>query len=42
MAQLVIVPYWKEEAELVEDLDATSRGMSGFGSTGLGEGLAWS
>lgn len=34
IAQLVIAPFLKAEFELCEELDATDRGASGFGSTG--------
>jgi len=34
IAQLVIAPFLKAEFELCEELDATDRGTSGFGSTG--------
>ena len=34
IAQLVIAPFLKAEFELREELDATDRGTSGFGSTG--------
>lgn len=34
-AQLVIVPYFSEETELVDTLSDTNRGENGFGSTGV-------
>lgn len=34
IAQLVIAPFLKAEFELCDELDETSRGKSGFGSTG--------
>ena len=34
IAQLVIAPFLKAEFEICDELDATSRGESGFGSTG--------
>ena len=34
IAQLVIAPFLKAEFELCDELDETSRGDSGFGSTG--------
>ncbi len=34
VAQLIIVPYPKVEFELKQNLDTTSRGEGGFGSTG--------
>lgn len=33
-AQLIIVPVFLAELEVVEDLDETERGIGGFGSTG--------
>lgn len=36
IAQLVVLPLPKLEIEIVESLDATERGTSGFGSSGLG------
>lgn len=35
IAQLVLVPVFKAELELVEDLDETERGENGYGSTGV-------
>lgn len=35
IAQLIIMPYLTPELELVDDLDETERGDSGFGSTGV-------
>lgn len=35
IAQMVIIPVIRVEIEQVEQLDATSRGVGGFGSTGL-------
>jgi dUTP pyrophosphatase len=35
IAQMVIAKYQQAELELVEDLDETSRGEKGFGSTGV-------
>lgn len=35
IAQLVIVPCWTGQPEEVSDLDETSRGVGGFGSTGI-------
>lgn len=35
IAQLLIVPYFADEMEEVDDLDDTARGSGGFGSTGL-------
>lgn len=34
IAQLIIMPYLAPEIELVDELDETDRGDSGFGSTG--------
>ena len=34
IAQLVIAPFLKAEFEICDELDATDRGTSGFGSTG--------
>ena len=34
IAQLVVIPYFAEELEVVETLDDTERGAGGFGSTG--------
>lgn len=34
VAQLIVIPYKKEELELAEDLNDTERGNGGFGSTG--------
>ena len=34
IAQLLLVPYWAPELELVEELPATERGAGGFGSSG--------
>jgi dUTP pyrophosphatase len=34
IAQLLLVPYWAPELEVVEELSATERGTSGFGSSG--------
>jgi len=34
IAQLLLVPYWAPELEVVEALDATDRGAAGFGSSG--------
>ena len=36
VAQLVIAPVAQAQIEVVEDLDETTRGSGGFGSTGLG------
>jgi dUTP pyrophosphatase len=34
VAQLLLVPYWAPELEVVEQLPATERGADGFGSSG--------
>src|SRR5215217_4922942 len=34
IAQLLLVPYWAPELEVVEALDGTDRGAAGFGSSG--------
>ena len=34
IAQLLLVPYWAPELEVVDELPATERGPSGFGSSG--------
>ena len=34
IAQLLLVPYWAPELEVVDELSATERGTSGFGSSG--------
>jgi dUTP pyrophosphatase len=34
IAQLLLVPYWAPELEVVEELPATERGTDGFGSSG--------
>jgi dUTP diphosphatase len=34
VAQLLLVPYWAPELEVVEDLSETERGANGFGSSG--------
>ena len=34
IAQFIIAPYIKADYEIVEDLDETTRGEGGFGSTG--------
>jgi dUTP pyrophosphatase len=34
IAQLLLVPYWAPELEVVEELPATERGAGGFGSSG--------
>jgi dUTP pyrophosphatase len=34
IAQLLLVPYWAPELQVVESLDATDRGADGFGSSG--------
>ena len=34
VAQMVIVPYLKAEFDIVDEIDDTSRGKGGFGSTG--------
>jgi dUTP pyrophosphatase len=34
IAQLLLVPYWAPELEVVGELSATERGTSGFGSSG--------
>ena len=34
VAQLLLVPYWAPELEVVEQLPATERGANGFGSSG--------
>jgi dUTP pyrophosphatase len=36
IAQLLLVPYWAPEIEIVDELSATERGSSGFGSSGRG------
>ena len=36
IAQLVVAPVIRAECQVVDDLDATPRGSSGFGSTGVG------
>lgn len=36
MAQMVVAPFVQAEMRLAHDLDATERGASGFGSTGVG------
>ena len=35
IAQLLLVPYWAPELEVVGELAATERGAAGFGSSGL-------
>lgn len=39
IAQMVFAPYFKARFKEVEELDATSRGAGGFGSTGEGKVL---
>ncbi len=34
IAQLLLVPYWAPELEVVDELSTTSRGSDGFGSSG--------
>jgi dUTP pyrophosphatase len=34
IGQLLLVPYWAPELQVVESLDATDRGADGFGSSG--------
>ena len=34
IAQLLLVPYWAPELEVVDALDTTERGAAGFGSSG--------
>jgi len=34
IAQLLLVPYWAPELQVVESLEATDRGADGFGSSG--------
>ena len=34
IAQLLLVPYWAPELQVVDALDATDRGAEGFGSSG--------
>jgi dUTP pyrophosphatase len=34
IAQLLLVPYWAPELEVVDELSATERGTAGFGSSG--------
>jgi len=34
VAQLLLVPYWTPELRVVDELPATARGESGFGSSG--------
>jgi dUTP pyrophosphatase len=34
IAQLLLVPYWAPELEVVEELPETERGANGFGSSG--------
>jgi dUTP pyrophosphatase len=34
VAQLLLVPYWAPELEVVEELSETARGANGFGSSG--------
>ena len=34
IAQLLLVPYWAPELEVVDELPATERGADGFGSSG--------
>src|SRR5215207_4417378 len=36
IAQLLLVPYWAPELEVVDELSGTERGTSGFGSSGRG------
>jgi dUTP diphosphatase len=36
IAQLLLVPYWAPELEIVDALDETERGDAGFGSSGRG------
>jgi dUTP pyrophosphatase len=36
IAQLVLAPVWQAEWLVVDELDETERGFSGFGSTGVG------
>lgn len=40
IAQMVVVPYYEDEAEEVDHLSDSNRGDRGFGSTGLKE-LLW-
>ena len=35
IAQLMFVPVWQADFEVVETLDETERGQGGFGSTGV-------
>jgi dUTP pyrophosphatase len=35
IAQLLLVPYWAPELEVVGELAGTERGAAGFGSSGL-------
>lgn len=34
IAQLLLVPYWSPELEVVDELPASDRGAGGFGSSG--------
>lgn len=34
IAQMVVVPHYSDKLQLIDDLDDTSRGSGGFGSTG--------
>ena len=36
IAQLIILPVYDTNMEVVDELDETDRGMGGFGSTGIG------
>lgn len=41
ICQMIIVPYYDEEAEEVKELSDSNRGLNGFGSTGVKELLQW-
>ena len=34
VAQLLLMPYWAPDLQVVDQLEATDRGVSGFGSSG--------
>lgn len=39
IGQLIVVPYYTDDAEEVQELTSSNRGERGFGSTGIGEFL---
>ena len=36
VAQLLLTPYWAPDLQVVDQLEATDRGVNGFGSSGRG------